>query len=112
MKTYTTRKVSTQYYDDTGHFIKREDKTFLDESNVTCDICKQKEGSRRWSSSYYDINEVEVCVTVKHKVGHSYPEGGNSTLYDFDICPACFKEHVIPFLVSKGCEIHEEESYW
>lgn len=76
---------------------------------TTCDICGAVAKRGDWESSCYEVNEVEVSVTVKQKDGSSYPDGGWGEELQADICPKCFKEKLIPFLRSEGCEIEERE---
>lgn len=68
---------------------------------VVCDLCKRNipnEGS-------YEVNEV----TVSHKTGSSYPEGGSGEKVRVDLCPSCFDEKLIPWLTSQGVEPTTEE---
>jgi len=62
-----------------------------------------------WSQSFYEVNETEVSVTVKQREGSSYPEGGMGTEYDIDLCPKCFKERFVPWLVSQGANIEQKD---
>jgi hypothetical protein len=63
---------------------------------TTCDLCGAEEDkSTRWPNPEpYDFNEV----TISHEHGSRYPEGGYSQKISLDICPTCFKEHIIPAL--------------
>ncbi len=71
---------------------------------MTCDCCKNmivKKDS--WS---------EEGVLVQYKTGNNYPEGGSGDITSVDICPACFKEKLRPWLESQGCKFHTEEWDW
>ena len=76
---------------------------------TTCDLCGKVAKRGNWGSSTYNVNEVEVEVTVRQKDGSSYPDGGWGTALEVDICPDCFKNTLIPFLRSKGAKIEERE---
>jgi len=80
--------------------------TYLAET--TCDLCGAVAKRGNWESSSWEVNEVEVEVTVRQKDGSSYPEGGWGTELNVDICPNCFKDVLIPFLRSKGAQIEEK----
>lgn len=70
---------------------------------TTCDICHKK--------IIVDSFEVNT-VTVSHKTGSSYPEGGNGDLVEYDICSSCFTERVRPFLSALGASPTESEWDW
>lgn len=76
---------------------------------TTCDVCGAVAKRGNCGSSSYDVDEVEVEVTVRQKDGSSYPEGGSGTEIVVDICPACFKDKLVPFLRSQGADIEERE---
>lgn len=77
-----------------------------------CDICGAEAKQGEWRSSLYEINEVEIRVEVRQKEGSDYPEGGWGTHYQADICPNCFKNKLVPWLKSQGCQAKEEEWDW
>ena len=70
---------------------------------VTCDICHEE--IRREHGSAEE-------VTVEHKTGFSYPEGGSGETVLVDICPKCFDERLVPWLKSQGAEPRKEEWSW
>ena len=76
---------------------------------TTCDLCGAVAKQGNWESSVYEVNEVEVEVTVRRKDGVSYPEGGWGTALEVDICPKCFNDKLVPFLRSQGANIEERE---
>jgi hypothetical protein len=77
-----------------------------------CDLCGEVAKNGDWEKSTYEINEVEVSVTVRQKDGSDYPDGGWGTELVVDICPKCFKETLIPFLREKGANIEKREWDW
>jgi hypothetical protein len=64
---------------------------------VVCDICKRK-FSDDWNATGYQVLESEVSL----RAGSSYPEGGIGENIEFDICPDCFRDKLVPFLRSLG----------
>lgn len=60
---------------------------------VTCDICNDK-----IENNSFDIDEV----TIKHKTGYLYPEGGQGEYKKIDMCGKCFNQKLLPFLESIG----------
>lgn len=77
-----------------------------------CDMCGRKANPNDWSGLAYEVDDTEVTVTVKHRKGESYPEGGCETVIEVDLCPTCFKGELIPWLKSRGVVIVESESDW
>lgn len=74
---------------------------------TSCDLCGAIAKGGDWDASTYDVNEVEVEVTVRQKNGVSYPDMGWGTELVVDMCPKCFKDTLIPFLREKGANIEE-----
>ena len=86
-----------------------EEKIIFDK--LVCDICKRESNHRSWASGF-DVDETEVKVSIKHRTGESYPEGGWGDKIEVDICPECFDNKLIPWLRSEGVEIEETEWDW
>lgn len=82
--------------------------------NRTCDLCGKvsKGGETEWIAATYDSNETEITVKVKQREGANYPEGGSGTEYDIDICPTCFKGKLIPWFISQGANVRQEDWSW
>lgn len=81
----------------------------------TCDLCgtqAKNELTREWETSCYEIAETEIKVEIRQKEGSNYPEGGWGTEYEIDLCPVCFKEKLIPWLLSQGAKIEKKEWDW
>jgi len=79
----------------------------------SCDICNLVSDSADWPcTSNYAINETEISITIRHKDGSNYPDGGNGTETQIDLCPKCFKDKLIPWLQSQGASISIEDWDW
>ena len=76
-----------------------------------CDLCG-KIGADSWGGGCYEVLETEMTVTIIQKEGNSYPEGGTGTEYEIDLCPDCFKSRLVPWLISQGANIQENEWDW
>jgi uncharacterized protein (DUF2225 family) len=76
---------------------------------VRCDLCGALAKHNKWSQGFYEVNETDISVTVKQREGSSYPEGSMGTEYDIDLCPKCFKERLVPWLVSQGANIEQKD---
>ncbi len=86
---------------------KREVTTLV---RLTCDLCGAVANGGYWPIGSCDVNEVEVEVTVRQKEGKVYFAGeGYGTEYIVDLCPACFKTRLIPWLKSQGANIEQQE---
>lgn len=72
-----------------------------------CDLCGVESKSSDWAGAWYEVNETDVRVTVKHRVGSQFPEGSSGEEYEVDICPECFQKRLIPWLKSQGANITE-----
>ena len=70
-------------------------------SRVTCDLC----GKRVETQDRYEIDEV----TISHKTGSSYPEGGSGEIASVDMCSDCFNEKLVPWLKTQGAAIQTED---
>ncbi len=79
---------------------------------IKCDLCGKNAKTENWDSSSYEINETTIKITIKQKDGTTYPEGGWGTEYSVDMCPSCFKDKLIPWLESQGCEAKRQDWDW
>ena len=71
-------------------------------AGVRCDLCGRtaKGAWRQWTRGSFDVNEVEISF----RDGSQYPEGGSGTKTEFDICPTCFKEKLVPWFTTQGAQ--------
>lgn len=90
-----------------------ETRTYDAVVEVRCDLCgKQapRPGDRSpWvaeSGSRHDDPVVEL------KTGRSWPNEGFGETVKVDICPACFRDRLIPWLREQGAEPRTEEWSW
>lgn len=65
-----------------------------------CDICRKP-----FTEGYGGVLETEVRM----KTGYAHQDGGSGEETEFDICPGCFKEKLIPFLESLGAKPRVED---
>ena len=78
-----------------------------------CDLCGKKSDREDWNAtSIYSVNETEIFIEVRQKKGQDYPEGGSGTKYEIDLCPDCFKKKLVPWLLSQGAVIKQEDWDW
>lgn len=80
--------------------IEAHTKTVLD--YIKCDLCGQKtrmqyKGQPDWASHHLSGYAFET-VNIEMEYGHHYPDGGWSEKLKWDICPDCFKKHILPHL--------------
>ncbi len=78
----------------------------------TCDICKEIHDvydEDSWTDDKYNILETEIRLEEGSDYGYS---GGNKEITEVDICPDCFKNHLIPWLESMGATIRKKEVDW
>ena len=71
---------------------------------TACDLCKSDMTSHHGD----DFENVDV-VTLEHRTGTSYPEGGSGEMVVVDMCSMCFKEKLSPWLKSQGAELFQAE---
>ena len=80
---------------------------------VTCDLCGKaaKNPGSPWEEGWHERNEVEVSVDVRVRAeaGTVYPEGGDTRAVEYDICPECFHDKLVPWLTSQGAKAREVE---
>jgi hypothetical protein len=78
-------------------------------AKMVCDLCGASTPyDDSWTTHNYHVQETEVYF----KEGEQYPESGSGVEYRVDICPKCFKEKLIPWLVSQGCTAEMERWEW
>jgi hypothetical protein len=75
---------------------------------VHCDICGAKGYEGGWpekDGGGFEVNQT----TVRFKTGKQYPDCGSGVEYEVDICPACFKDRLMPWLNSQGATVRQTE---
>lgn len=84
---------------------KYEQKTYTKREvcSMTCDICKETVNDDSWGEGYYD----RTFVTIEMTEGEVYPEGDFRQGYSYDICPDCFRNHIVKLMDSLGAEMTE-----
>jgi len=73
-----------------------------------CDLCKKETASHSWGDGMYHDNQV----TIEHRWGTNYPDGGIGREIKIDLCPECFDNKLVPWLKSQGVCISESEWDW
>lgn len=77
-----------------------------------CDLCgkeAQFPDQGDWeASTSHDVSRVEISI----EEGSSFPEGAVKEKTQYDVCPTCFKEVVVPFLESKGGKARTTDTGW
>ena len=62
-------------------------------SHITCDSC----------NVIIEEKGFDICdITIEHKEGTVYPEGGSLEVLAPDICTKCFNKKIIPVLKEMG----------
>jgi hypothetical protein len=74
--------------------------------STVCDLCGD-ESETAWAPRY---SAFEATVSLRD--GNSYPEGGSGTKIEYDLCPTCFREKLIPWLESQGAKTVVTEWDW
>ena len=85
-------------------------------AGIRCELCSKDSSPgydneyrhNDWDGCTYNVNDV----TVRHRQGYSYPEGGDATSTILDIGPTCFQTKLIPWFESQGGKIRKEECDW
>lgn len=74
-----------------------------------CDLCGVESKSEDWQGGAYDVNETEIRVQIKARDGYcGYGEGFGQE-WEVDLCPACFKGRLIPWLQSQGAAVDAKD---
>jgi hypothetical protein len=74
--------------------------------STVCDLCGD-ESETGWAPHYSAFE-----ATVRLRDGIAYPECGNGTEIEYDLCPTCFREKLIPWLESQGAKTVITEWDW
>lgn len=73
-----------------------------------CDLCKVDSKSEEWGGGTYEVNDTQLTVTALCKTSKPY----SGTEYEIDLCPACFKDKLVPWLQSQGADIKAKGWHW
>jgi len=80
--------------------------------SIVCDLCHSEAPGGRWGSqAFYDVNEA----AVGYREGIFMADDGEFVGMEWriDLCPACFKSALLPFLESQGCVVEGRRvPYW
>jgi hypothetical protein len=91
--------------------------------HMSCDLCGKSTrqmkrmnkdrsltplAASEWSQGHYDVNETEISFNK----GENYPEGGFGEKLEFDICPDCFMNKLVPWMKEQGSEPRKTEWDW
>lgn len=79
---------------------------------IRCDICGREVQESNWVESYWGVEETEGRFYARRWTGEQYPEGGWGEVWEFDICPTCFAERLIPWLREQGVNVEPSEWKW
>ena len=79
---------------------------------VQCELCPAMAKGVSWKSSTWQVQDVELEIKVHQKEGQAFPEGGCGTEYTVDLCPDCFKNKLVPWLISQGADVKPIEWDW
>jgi len=75
---------------------------------ILCDICGSETVRGTWAFDPYSIDEV----TIKHRCGSNFPEGGMGQEIEVDLCPECFDDKLVPWLRNQGARVIQTEWDW
>lgn len=74
-----------------------------------CDICAAvSKDNNGWAEKQFDVLETEI----RYKDGWSGHDGGDGKELNVHLCPECFKNKLIPWLVLQGVKLNWEEWDW
>ena len=79
---------------------------------TTCDLCGAVAKRGEWGSATWEVAETEIKITIRQKDGEAYPDSGDGTEYNVDMCPKCFKEKLIPWLTSQNATCERKAWDW
>jgi hypothetical protein len=83
------------------------------QTSIICDLCKKEsEQADHWVRQMPEravITTDENSITLTHKFGKRYPEGGWGQVLEIDICPECLQNKVLPFLKEQGCSVEYQD---
>ena len=86
--------------------LEHEEQVF---DKLSCDICgAESNGDENWANK--DFEHAISTVQLEERV--SYPDGGHAKDITFNICPACFKSKLVPWLQTQGAQPTISEADW
>lgn len=77
---------------------------------VRCDLCGKLAPipSEAWQEDCFDVSETKVSM----RTGRQYPDNGSGDTVEFDICPDCFSNRLVPWFKENGANPTEKEWDW
>lgn len=80
----------------------------LYEVAIVCDLCDARSpSSRSWQKGDYETE----TVTIIHERRMNYSEGDGTNL-EFDLCPSCFQQKLLPWLNAHGAKGRKKDYSW
>lgn len=76
---------------------------------ITCDLCKKKSPDMGWTE---EGSCYEKETKVQMRTGRNLSQGSFGKLIEFDICPECFIDKLVPALKEMGAQPTEEQWEW
>jgi hypothetical protein len=78
-----------------------------------CDLCGTKaDKGGEWITGSYEYDRTEVSVTIKNREGYECADGGDGTECEIDLCPACFRDKLVPWLKEQGANVDYVKWDW
>ena len=77
---------------------------------VVCDLCKTKYTDRATNWGEKSPSRTLDTKVYSAEESHDRDGGGYRKLFWFDICPACFRDRLVPWMKSQGAEPTIEET--
>jgi hypothetical protein len=77
------------------------------QDGLVCDLCgTESKSPDEWSDKNYNVAETEIRM----RFGDVFPEGDFSKTTEFDICPDCFEDKLIPWMKLQGAVPTERDT--
>lgn len=77
----------------------QETREVVVETIISCDLCGKKADRGQWDRGCYRVEDTEVSITIRHESGDAYPGDYVTKIINFDICPGCFENKLVPYLL-------------
>ena len=76
--------------------------TYTEITAITCDICRRATSGEVWTNGdkIYGAGKTQVFL----EIGEYLPDCSNGELIEFDICPDCFRDKLMPVLQALGAK--------
>lgn len=86
--------------------------TYESVESTTCELCGRTTTAEDWDAPEWYENGNTHKVIIKYEYGWGSQDGGSMKVIEYDLCPNCFKEHLMAWMAELGATPRTEKKEW